>query len=191
MRNIEALHAKQYWQAFYKELGAPAGFHRRDSNPYSQALDANSKFVSSIILRWISYHHMSPYHGFLHEPSDYPALMYDLFEPYRSLFDQHFLRAWKLGGMRTDPKTLTPATIAISKEVLNNKVYVPLTRQIVTYQELLHGVVISLKYYLNDNEKRFLIPLPGKPNGGRPSKVKFYYTADMQDGRTSGMKRYA
>lgn len=57
--------------------------------------------------------------------------------------------------------------------MLDEKVYIPLTRQIVTRQEMLHGVVLSLKFYFLGRQKKFLIPLPGKPNGGRPAKVEF------------------
>ena len=31
---------------------------------------------------------MSPYHGFLHTPTEYPALVYDLMEPYRGYIEK-------------------------------------------------------------------------------------------------------
>lgn len=183
LRNIEAVHAKKYWSNFFEELGRPELCRRTEPNIYSQALDANSKFVSSIILRWITYHHMSPYHAYLHEPTSYSTLMYDLFEPYRSLFDAAFLKLWKQGNIQTkDANKFTAATIATSKELLAQKTYVPLTRQIVTNQELLHGIVLSLKFYLLKKQKRFLIPMPGKPNGGRPPHVEY-----MLYGRHAGV----
>ena len=49
----------------------------------------------------------------------------------------------------------------------------PLTRQIVTNQELLHGIVLSLKYYLLGRQRKLHIPVPGKPTGGRPAKIEF------------------
>lgn len=171
LRSIEAIHAAHYWRRFYAALGKP-DYSRRSDNPYSHSLDAGSKFLSGIVLRWISYHHLSPYHGYLHEPTSYPALVYDLLEPYRPIFDAEVLRAWKASGAQ-DSKRLLPITIATIKESLNRKVYVPLTRQIVTRQELLHGSVLSLKFYLLGKQKRLLIPLEGKPNGGRPPKVEF------------------
>jgi CRISPR/Cas system-associated endonuclease Cas1 len=171
LRNVEAHHAKKYWQRFYAALGKPE-LSRRSSNPYSQSLDAGSKFLSGIVLRWIGYHHLSPYHGYLHEPTTYPSLVYDLMEPYRPAFDADILRAWKAVGT-SDPKRLLSITIATLKESLNTKVYVPLTRQIVTRQELLHGAVLSLKYYVLGRQSRMLIPMEGKPNGGRPPQVEF------------------
>jgi hypothetical protein len=48
-----------------------------------------------------------------------------------------------------------------------------LPRQIVTRQELLHGAVLSLKYYLLGKQRKFLVPLESQPKGGRPPKVKF------------------
>jgi hypothetical protein len=59
------------------------------------------------------------------------------------------------------------------KNKLNDKTYVPLTRQIATYQELLHGEIISLKYYCLGKQRKFHIPMSGKPNGGRPAKINF------------------
>lgn len=171
LRATEAQHARIYWRAFYEHLGKPE-LARRQNNPYSQSLDAGSKFLSGIVLRWVGYHHLSPYHGFLHEPSTYPALIYDLLEPYRPIFDADILEAWRASGA-TDTKHLLPITISTIKESLNKKVYVPLTRQIVTRQELLHGVVLSLKFYLLQRQKRMLVPLEGHPNGGRPPRVQF------------------
>lgn len=168
MRNIEAQHAREYWDSFFAKLGR-SDFSRRGRNPAAIALDAQSKFVSGIVLRWITYHHLSPYHGFLHEPSDYPSLVYDLMEPYRGLFEREILERW----IGADPKNYLGIAINATKEFLDEKSYVPLTRQIATNQELLHGEVLSLKYYLLGRQKKFLVPLPGQPNGGRPPKVDF------------------
>lgn len=168
LRNIEAKHAKKYWREFFTKLGHPE-WTRRAKNPAAIALDAHSKFISGIILRWCCYHHLSPYHGFLHTPTDYPSLIYDLMEPYRGLFDQILLSEW----IHKKPDQYLTSGIAIAKDFLNEKCYVPLTRQIVTNQELLHGIVLSLKYYCLGRQRKFLIPLSGKPNGGRPPKVDF------------------
>ena len=170
LRNIEARHAKKYWQAFFLALGHPE-YTRRSDNQASIALDASSKFVSGIILRWLTYHHLSPYHGFLHEPTDYPSLVYDLMEPYRGVFERILLQRWKTGGVSPD-NWMTSGIDAI-KESLDERVYTGLTRQIVTRQELLHGSVLSLKYYLLGKQRKFLVPIETKPNGGRPPKVNF------------------
>jgi DNA polymerase III epsilon subunit-like protein len=169
LRNIEAVHAKAYWDAWFARLGHP-GWHRRDDNPAAATLDAVSKFLSGITLRWITYHNLSPYHGFLHTPTDYPTLVYDLLEPYRGLTDAVTLRT-----LLTVPeqKLWIPRAIADIKGWLNTQTYVPLTRQIVSNQELLHGAVLSLKYYLLGRQRKFHVPLPGKPKGGRPAKVEF------------------
>lgn len=170
LRNIEARHAKKYWRVYFAELGH-SDYTRRGSNPAAAALDAGSKFISGILLRWITYHHLSPYHGFLHEPADYPSLVYDLMEPNRGTFDRILLQTWKSGSVPSD-RWLTSG-IAALKEALNKKVYTGLTRQIVTRQELLHGNVLSLKYYLLGKQRKFLVPTESKPNGGRPPKVSF------------------
>jgi hypothetical protein len=170
MRNIEATHAQRYWKEFFSRLGYPE-YSRRGNNLGAQALDACTKFLSGIILRWITYHHMSPYHGFLHEPTTYPALVFDLLEPYRGSFEKLLFLEW----IKKDipPDKWLPVGINTLKKALNTKVYTGLTRQIVTRQELLHGVVLSLKYYLTGKQRKFLIPLETKPNGGRPPKVDF------------------
>lgn len=170
MRSIEATHAKKYWQAYFTELGYPE-YTRRGKNPVSQALDASSKFISGIVLRWVTYHHLSPYHGFLHEPTDYPSLVYDLMEPTRGTFEKILLQSWVNGNAPTDKWLMSG--IATIKDALNEKIYTGLTRQIVTRQELLHGAVLSLKYYLHGNQRKFLVPIESKPNGGRPPKVSF------------------
>jgi hypothetical protein len=55
------------------------------------------------------------------------------------------------------------------KDALNAKA----TSKIVTYQDLLKCIVISLKYYLDENQKMFLMPLPGKLDSGCIAKVYF------------------
>ncbi|MDR0887241.1 MAG: CRISPR-associated endonuclease Cas1 [Candidatus Nomurabacteria bacterium] len=168
LRNIEATHAHKYWRAYFTKLNHPEWI-RRDKNPASEALDGASKFISGIILRWITYHHLSPYHGFLHEPTDYPSLVYDLMEPTRGIFESILLQVF----INTNQKDWLVNSISELKMALDEQIYTSLTRQIVTRQELLHGTVLSLKYYLLGRQRKFLIPLPGSPNGGRPPKVEF------------------
>ncbi len=168
---IEAWHAKNYWGKYYTELGYP-DFHRRGKrNVVSNTLNATSKFVSGILLRWITYHHLSPYHGFLHKPTDYPALLYDLIEPYRGYIDEVvFLAIKEAKEQEVSEDNYLTWTIDNIKDFLDKKVYVPETRQIVTFHELLHGIVLALCSYLRKETKRFIVPQPGKPNGGRPIK---------------------
>ena len=169
LRNIEAVHAKAYWDAWFKRAGHPE-WRRRSKNPAAETLDAVSKFCAGIVLRWITYHNLSPFHGFLHTPTDYPTLVYDLLEPYRGHLDFIVLKTILSVN---DEKKWVPHSIAAVKAWLNSQTYVPLTRQIVTHQELFHGVVLSAKFYVLGKQKVFHIPMPGKANGGRPAKVEF------------------
>ena len=171
LRNIEAVHAAKYWRRYFQLLDKKHG--RRGKEPYSMALDAVSKFISGILLRWVQYHHLSPYHGFLHQPTTYPSLIYDLMEPYRGMIERRLLQEWLKTGSIQDKNRLMATTIAATKDLLDEKVYIPLTRQIVTRHELLHGIVLSLRFYLLGRQKTFMIPIEGKPNGGRPRKVSF------------------
>lgn len=122
LRSIEAKHAKSYWKNFFIELGHDE-WARRGDNPARSALDAASRFLSGIILRWITYHKLSAFHGFLHETSDYPGLVYDLMEPYRGLFELELLKLFK----NSPEKNWTALAIKRLKEKLDEKTYVPLT----------------------------------------------------------------
>ncbi len=177
MRILEAHHARRYWNRYYEELGF-SRFHRRDKrNTLTNALDAVSKFVYGILLRWIIYHNLSPAHGFLHEPTDYPALVYDLMEPYRGYIEkvlfEDFLYLRNEEGINLLEEDLVPYAISSVEEMLDEKVYTNATRQIVTFQELLHGSVLSLISYMERKSQKFVIPIPNKPNGGRPRKVGY------------------
>lgn len=182
IRNIEAWHAKRYWKEYFLNLGLSQ--KRRENNEVQKTLNAVSKFISSIILRWILYHNLSPYHGFLHEPTDYPSLVYDLMEPYRGYFDKIIFELYqeKLTGKKDE--NILPEAIEKIKDFLDKKVYVHSTRQIATFQELLHGIVLSLRVYLNQETKRFVIPQVDKPKGGRPINAGFKlygHTAGITD----------
>lgn len=170
---VESWHAKRYWKEYFSKLKISGG-RRKNNNDAKKILDAVSKFVSGVILRWILYHNLSPYHGFLHKPTDYPALVYDLMEPYRGYFDKVVFDTLnearnKNGG----EEKIMGMAIENIKNFLDTKVYVEATRQIVTFQELLHGVVLALRAYLLGNTRRFIVPLPSKPNGGRPINVGY------------------
>lgn len=171
MLSIESWHAKRYWQDYFSKLKI-SGKRRVNNNVVKPILDGVSKFVSGIILRWILYHNLSPYHGFLHKPTDYPSLVYDLMEPYRGFFDKIVFNTIKEYSKESKEKLMGIA-IENLKGFLDTKIYVESTRQIVTFQELLHGVVLALRAYLLGNTKRFVVPLPSKPNGGRPIKAGY------------------
>lgn len=171
LRVVEARHAATYWKLWMGHLGRPEWTRRGTKNPASASLDSVSKFVSGVTLRWITYHHLSPYHGFLHTPTDYPALVYDLMEPYRGLIERELLVTWVRD--QTPEEHLTASGIEVVKAWLRTPTYVPLTRQIAANQELLHGAVISLKRYLLGPQRKFHVPLPGPVKGGRPPKVDF------------------
>ncbi len=173
LRTIEANHAKIYWSRYY-ELLRIDGTRRDKNNIASKLLDATSKFVSSIILRWVHFHHLSPYHGYLHEPTDYPALVYDLFEPVRGYYDKvvfDILRKYKRKNLGEEG--ILGRTINAVKDFFNKKTYVHSTRQIVTIHELLHGIVLALRAYLLGLSYRFIVPVPSKPKTGRPIKAGF------------------
>lgn len=175
MTNVESWHARRYWKDYYTKLGISSGRRNGDKNIATVILDAVSKFVSGILLRWILYHNLSPYHGFLHKPTDYPALVYDLMEPYRGYFDKVVFDSIK--ELQEKDKTeaqIIGFTIENLKEFLDQQVYVHSTRQIATFNELLHGVVLALRAYLLGNTRRFIVPMPGKPNGGRPVKAGYF-----------------
>lgn len=172
--NIEAQHAKRYWEKYYSLLGYPKNTRRNKNNELSKTLDAVSKLISGIILRYITYHKMSPFHGFLHITSDYPSLVYDLMEPYRGYIEKNiFETIKKIKKDSLDENCILPFCITATEDYLDKNIYTDTTRQIVTFQELLHGSVLSLRAYLLGNSRQFILPIPGKPNGGRPKKVGY------------------
>ncbi len=173
LRNIESQHALRYWKKYYELLNINGS--RRDRGNYlSQILDASSKFVSSIILRWILYHKLSPYHGFLHTPTDYPALVYDFFEPYRGYIDKIVFEVVRSNKKKYDTQEqLLSWVIEEIKDFMDTRVYVHSTKQIVTFHELLHGIVLAFRAYLLKLSSRFIIPYPAIPKGGRPVKAGF------------------
>ncbi len=85
IRNIEAKATAQFWRQWFGALQLT--YVRREQNPVSAALDACSFFISGVILRWVIFHRLMPCHGFLHQPTGYPSLVYDLIEPYRYIFE--------------------------------------------------------------------------------------------------------
>ncbi len=172
----ESWHARIYWKEFYLKLNYQSNRRNKDKKPVEKVLNAVSKFISGIILRWILYHQLSPYHGFLHKPTDYPSLVYDLMEPYRGYFDKvvfDTFKEFKIEEFEEKESLILAKAINNIKKFLDEKVYVEATRQVVTFHELFHGIVLSLRSYLLNETKKFIIPTPGKPNGGRPIKAGY------------------
>ncbi len=174
MTILEAHHAKEYWQRFYEKLNCQEHGRRSKNNTITTTLDTVSKLISGVTLRYIIYHNMSPYHGFIHIPNDYPALVYDLMEPYRGYIEKIvFNTIIEAKQEDCDEKEFLPRCIVAVEEFLNSQVYTTSTRQVVTFQELIHGSVLALRSYLQGNCRQMVVPIPGKPNGGRPIKTGY------------------
>lgn len=170
IRNYEARWAKRYWKTYFSSLGLPNG-KRREDNPASRALNACSFFMYGVTLRWILAHRLSPHHGFLHRPTDYPSLVYDLIEPYRYIAEGAVRRT--LETVDLDNDNLTRFSLEVIKRVMEETVYVPATRQSVRRKNLLHGSVLSLRAWLLGEMPRLVLPTEGARIGGRPPKISY------------------
>jgi CRISPR/Cas system-associated endonuclease Cas1 len=176
VRNIEAQHATRYWTAYFSRvLGEDASDVTRRADrehPVTSALDACSFFLTGIILRWVLFHKLSPFHGYLHQTTGYPSLVYDLIEPYRCwIGDAVEIAVTKVGA--ANGQQLTAASVTALKSILEESVYVPATRQTVRRKSLLHGAVLSLRAWLLRKQARLVLPVEGPKTGGRPPKLGF------------------
>lgn len=171
LRMEEARLAKVYWKQFYANLGHSEDTRRRKDNPLTAALDAVSVYQAGIILRWLIYHRLSPLHGFLHTQTTYPSLVYDLMEPYRDWVDRCVHAAATEDTSNT--KSLIERSTANYKAHLAEPIYCPATRQVVARKVLLHGVVLALRAYLLGEMQRFVIPVEGERQGGRPPSISW------------------
>jgi len=177
IRALEAAVTKRYWGRFYESIGTPVPLTRREPHPVNAALDACSFFLFGSILRWVLMHRFSPAHGYLHEPSTYASLCYDIIEPYRVWFEEAVAGA--VGQLGIDSSaSLTGASLAYLKASLQQQVYVPLTRQRVARKNLLHGAVLGLRSYLLGESGRFLVPAEGQRHAGRPRKISWRMPGD-------------
>jgi CRISPR/Cas system-associated endonuclease Cas1 len=170
IRQKEAEWSKRYWSVYFARLGCPEAV-RREKSPVTSALDACSFFASGVLLRWILLHRMSPHHGFLHRPTTYPSLVYDLIEPYRYIVE----RAVEEAAERNGPHDtgLSKTALERIKVLMNETVYVPSTRQWVRRKNLFHGVVLALRAWMLGEMPRFVVPSEGLPKGGRPVKTSY------------------
>lgn len=155
-------------EAYFDRLGIETS--RRESGPWKSALDAGSMFLYGVVLRWILFHKLSPARGFLHLPTSYPSLAYDLMEPYRYLIEQ---ATGAVFAKTQDEAKLTAGTLARLKTVLDEPVYVPATRQTVRRKNLLHGGVLALRAYLVGESLRLVLPVEGVRAGGRPPRTGY------------------
>lgn len=170
VRHIEAIHANRYWQKYFAKLGIAENRRTKTGQGVQSALDALSTFLSGIVLRWILFHRLAPTHGFLHEPTSYPSLVYDLIEPFRVWIEIAVSDAFT-DGARGDE--LVKASVEKFKSMLDETVYVPTMHVLARRKSLLHGVVLALRAYLVGDMPRFFVPMEGERNGGRPVKTTF------------------
>lgn len=167
---IEAAYAARVWKRWYRSIGCPEMCRLEDENLVNAALDACSFFLQGVMLRWVIFHRLSPCHGFLHRPTTYASLVFDLLEPYRHWIAQAVSRAIHEEGVSDG---LLPTSIDALKTLLDEEVYVPATRQMVRRKSLLHGAVLALCAYLDGKQTRFFVPVEGERKGGRPPKAGF------------------
>lgn len=171
VRSIEAAQTARYWAAYYKSLGEPDLVRRNCDHPINDALNAGSFFLHGVLLRWVLFHKLSPFHGFLHRPTGYPSLVFDLIEPYRYWIEKSVADAFLSGAV--EKEQLLAESIKRLKACLEEPVYVPATRQTVRRKSLLHGSVLSLRAWLLDKQTRFTLPVEGSKKGGRPPQVGY------------------
>jgi CRISPR/Cas system-associated endonuclease Cas1 len=191
VRAWEAEHVKRFWAGYFSDLGDPM-LARREDGPIQAALDAGSFFLFGVLLRWVLLHRLSPCHGFLHEPTDYPSLVYDLMEPYRYLMEQSVAGALRKrlalapDSSISDPsftKDLTEASLSNLKEMMEVTVHSQPTRQWVRRKNLMHGAVLALRAYLLGDMDRLVLPLEAPPKGGRPAKTTYKMPGQRADAR--------
>ena len=175
VRAVEARLVSAYWKQWYAALGLK--MTRRSRSPVNSALDAGSHFIAGILMRWIVFHRLSPHHAFLHETTGYPALVYDLMEPYRYLIEESAAEAWiEFAGVARDedPRlaaALSRRTIDILMQRLDEEAGSGKGRP-VAHKQLLRGAVVSLSRYCRGETRTFRIPLPGAIRGaGRQERV--------------------
>lgn len=168
LRGIEAEASARYWSSFFSALNVP-DLGRRDENPIATSIDAAMMLVRGVLLRWTIHHRMSPAHGFLHEPTSYDSLVFDLIEPYRAIVERAVFEAAVVAGGEVTPAMAVAAT----KAALASPVYVPATQQTVAAKHLLHGAVLAMRAYLSGDMLRLTLPIPGDRKPGRPFQTTY------------------
>jgi len=170
LRMIEATSTARYWKEYFGSLNL--SLTRREKHPVTDALNAGSAFLAALLLRWVLFHKLSPYHGYLHTQTGYPALVYDLMEPYRYLIEDAVFSAWH--EYRSPCRDFRHAVFENIKGSLDQKVWVPATHQEAHQKSLLHGIVLALRAYLMTDTARFVVPVSGDKNGGLPVDIGLF-----------------
>lgn len=172
LRAIEAYWTKRYWSAFYQRCGLNnRKIRRRDKEEVvNQSLNAGSVFLMGILLRWVLFHRLAPTHGFLHEPSSYAALIYDLMEPMRWMLEDCVIHASEESW---DKKEIIALTMQQIKSSMDERVYIPSHLQYARRKSILHGIVLALRAYINGDMRRLVLPIEGEKKGGRPPYTSY------------------
>ena len=170
VRSVEAQYTKTYWSKFFGSLGLDQSRRDKD-NVVNQALAAGSSFVSGLVLRWVLLHNLSPCHGFLHVQTNMNALVYDLMEPYRYIFEKAVYGTVKANGV---DDSLIGKSLEELKDSLGREIYSPKLRQYMNKKNLIHGGVLALRTYLNKRSTKFVIPEEGiRSKGGRKLIINY------------------
>lgn len=168
VRVIEAEYARIYWRKYFQALDLNG--ERRDDNPVAQALDALSSFTAPLLMRGIVQHGLSPNHGYLHEPSDYEALVYDLMEPVRHWTEQAVFEQYRKHG----EQGLTANAIKAYQAMLDARVEVPSLQVAAKRKHVLYSMVLALRDYLLGGVNHVHLPLDSlERSRGRPVKVNY------------------
>lgn len=172
LRTAEASQARRYFDVFFESSGVPST--RRDGGPLAQSIDASLMLMRGSITRWILAHHLSPHHGFLHEPSSYASLVFDLIEPYRTWAERAAHEAAK-----SDQGASPAAAVDALKRLLAEPIYCTVTSQWVRRKSMLHGIVLALRAYLSGDMLRLTLPFEDRPKPGRPYQVTYRLPGEL------------
>lgn len=166
---LEARAARDYWEIYFRKLGL-VGTARRSEHPVCAALDATSHFLAGITLRWILTHGLSPAHGYLHQSSSYPGLVYDLMEITRWISEKAVFDAYIEGG----DVDIVRRSIVTFKSLLDEKIHSEPTRQNIYRRTLIHGNVIALRHYLEGRMKHYLPAVEESPKARGRKRLTSY-----------------
>lgn len=164
LRAVEAHYSKQYWAKYFATLGMK-GSSRRSANPVSKALDALSSFTGPLFVRWLMTHGFSANHGYLHEPTSYESLVFDLMEPVRHWFEQCVYQEAFENGV----DDLTARATSRYKRLLEEWVEVPSLQVSAKRKFVLYGMVLALRSYLLGEVNHVHLPMDSLVRSkGRP-----------------------
>ncbi len=169
LRSIEAQYSKLFWEKYFATLYMESDT-RRSENPVSQALDALSSFSAPLFVRWLMAHGLSINHGYLHEPTSYEALVFDLMEAVRHWAEQCVYQEAIEGGL----DDLTARATSRYKRLLEDWVEVPSLQVSAKRKFVLYGMVLALRSYLLGEVNHVHLPMDSLVRSkGRPVKVGY------------------